>query len=230
MFISILALVLFAINSFISLDNDSKTIIDYGDNAICILFIIDFIITLYKSENRMKYLITWGWLDLVSSIPMVNAFRIGRFARIVRIFRVLRGVRSARILSTFILEHRAQSGFLAATLVSILLLIFGSVAVLEFEQTADANIKGPQDAIWWSLVMLTTVGYGDRYPVTPEGRIIAAILMTAGIGLFGTFSGFVAAWFLNPNEKKQENEIELLRKDTQELKELIVKKLIGISE
>src|SRR3972149_6773059 len=70
--------------------------------------------------------------------------------------------------------------------------------VLHFEDVPEANIKGPEDAVWWAFVTMTTVGYGDRFPVTSEGRLAGALLMVAGVGLFGTFSGFVAAWFLAP--------------------------------
>ena len=62
----------------------------------------------------------------------------------------------------------------------------------------EANIKGPEDAVWWAFVTMTTVGYGDRFPVTTEGRLAGALLMVAGVGLFGTFSGFIASWFLAP--------------------------------
>lgn len=61
------------------------------------------------------------------------------------------------------------------------------------ETAPESNIKTAEDAIWWAFVTITTVGYGDRFPVTTEGRIIAALLMTAGVGLFGTFTGFIAS-------------------------------------
>ena len=60
----------------------------------------------------------------------------------------------------------------------------------------DANIKTAEDALWWSYVTITTVGNGDRFPVTTGGRIIGTLLMTAGVGLFGTFTAFVSSWFL----------------------------------
>ena len=60
------------------------------------------------------------------------------------------------------------------------------------------------DAIWWAYVTMTTVGYGDKYPVTTEGRFVAAILMTVGVGLFGTFTAYVSSWFVKDNAKTEE--------------------------
>ncbi len=100
-------------------------------------------------------------------------------------------------------------------------MISASIAVLHFEVGPAANIKTPQDALWWALVTITSVGYGDRYPVTAEGRLVAAALMVAGVGLFGTFAGFIAAWFLSPGEKRQASELDGIRDEIQELRRLI---------
>jgi voltage-gated potassium channel len=64
------------------------------------------------------------------------------------------------------------------------------------EKDPNSNIRSAEDAIWWSYVTMTTVGYGDKFPVITEGRIIAAVLMTAGVGLFGTFTANVSSWFV----------------------------------
>jgi voltage-gated potassium channel len=105
-----------------------------------------------------------------------------------------------------------------------LLLVFSSIAILQFETTPDANIKGPGDALWWAFVTLTTVGYGDRYPVTMEGRMIAACLMTAGLCLFGAVSGLVAAWFLAPSRQSQETGLGDIRNEIAELRRSIEKR------
>jgi voltage-gated potassium channel len=68
------------------------------------------------------------------------------------------------------------------SLVALLLTVFCSIAILHFENDSNGNIKTAEDAIWWAFVTITTVGYGDRFPVTSEGRIIAAVLMSAGVG------------------------------------------------
>ena len=101
-------------------------------------------------------------------------------------------------------------------------MLFSSIAILLFEVEAESNIKTAADALWWSFVTITTVGYGDRYPVTAEGRVLAGVLMTAGIGLFGTFSGFVAAWFLKPGGDQERADLDQVRDDLAEVKRLLL--------
>ena len=206
--LSVLALLSLAVEVIARPSADVRVILRYADAAVCLLFFIDFLILFIHAENRLKYMLTWGWLDLLSSVPAIEVFRIGRMARVVRILRVLRGIRSARVLSSAILERRAQSALLASILICVILVTIGSISVLQFEDSGDANIKTPEDAMWWTIVTLTTVGYGDKYPISSEGRIVAAILMVAGVGLFGTLSGFVASWFLSPLQKEEQSEMK----------------------
>jgi voltage-gated potassium channel len=219
--LSIFAIALLTVDTIFSVNHNVQTIIEYTDTLICGFFFLDFLIMLFRSDEKLRYIITWGWLDFLSSIPMLSTLRWGRSARIVRIFRVLRGIRSARVLTSFILERRAQSAMLAATLAAIILITISSISVLHFEGIPEANIKTGEDAIWWSLVTITTVGYGDKYPVTPEGRVIAVVLMIAGVGLFSTLSGFIAAWFLHPGQTASETNLRNLESEIRELRRSI---------
>ena len=213
-----LSLAILGVGVMVPIGSDERRILEVADNVVCVFFLADFVFSFARAENRWRYFRTWGWLDLVSSIPAVDLLRVGRMARILRIIRVLRGIRSARVLTEALLRRRAEGTFLVATLVSILLVVIGSVAILHFETVPEANIKGPDDALWWAVVTITTVGYGDRYPVTPEGRALAAGLMIAGVGLFGTFSGFVASWFLKPSANEASEEREELRAEVARLR------------
>jgi voltage-gated potassium channel len=214
----VIALVLLAVDRLFSPSADVRALLQYGDFAICVLFFLDFLYTLATAADRKRYLLTWGWIDLLSSIPTLEVLRVGRAARIMRIFRILRGVKATRVLSSVILERRAEGAFLAASLVSFLLLVLASISILHFEDVPEANIKGPEDAIWWAFVTMTTVGYGDRFPVTSEGRLVGALLMIVDVGLFGTFSGFVASWFLAPKAAANRSEIEKLRDEVTALR------------
>ena len=219
-----------ALHSFVVLSPETIEILEIADFAICALFLVDFCLNLAYAENRTRYFLTWGWIDLLSSVPAVSALRWGRAARAVRILRVLRGVRATRLIAGAVLERRAQGVFLATLFVTLLLIVFASVAILQFEVVPDTNIKDAGDALWWAFVTITTVGYGDRYPVTGDGRVIGAVLMTAGVGLFGTFSGYVASWFLSP-QREQQSEIAELRDEIRTLRDslrpIVERELVG---
>jgi voltage-gated potassium channel len=107
------AILSLAVGTVWRLDAETQTILDYADNAVCGLFFIDFLINIKRARRKWAYLASWGWIDLLSSIPVVDALRWGRAARVMRILRVLRGVKSARTIAHFLVERRAQSAFLA---------------------------------------------------------------------------------------------------------------------
>jgi voltage-gated potassium channel len=196
--ISIFAIALLGASVFVHMDPGTRQLLDYADDALCALFFADFLISLRNAPNRWAYFIRWGWIDLLSCVPYVDYFRTGRVARIFRIFRVLRAIRSAKILTELILRRREQSAMLAATLIALVLIAMASIGILHFEDVPNANIIGPEDALWWTMETITTVGYGDKYPVTAEGRVLAAGVMIAGVGLIAMYTAALAAWFLRP--------------------------------
>lgn len=202
---------------------DSRQLLDQIDTGICIYFLFDFFLRFYLAPDKLKFL-QWGWIDLLASIPALNWFRLGQVVRVVRILRMVRAFRSMREFLTYIFRDRANGTLLVVLLSSILLMIFGAVAILYVERVPGANIQTPSDALWWAFVTITTVGYGDRFPVTTLGRFIAAVLMIAGVGLFGTFTGYVANFFVEEEQEKEQgdikelvNEIKLLRQKVESL-------------
>jgi voltage-gated potassium channel len=205
------ALLALGATSFLKLSETTREILQFTDTAVCAIFFFDFLNSLIRAERRWHYLATWGWIDLLSSIPVVDSLRWGRAARLMRILRVLRGVKSARTLAHFVASRRAESGSLASILLALLLIVAGSIAVLEFEVPAGGNIASAEDAMWWAVSTMTTVGYGDRYPITSEKRIVAIFLMAAGVGVFGTLSGLAASWFLSPVAEETDADIVELK-------------------
>lgn len=213
LFISIFSIILVGIITVVPLSPEYLKIIEYLDYIICAIFFVDFLITFIRAENKRRYFFTWGWFDLLSSIPAVYFLRYFRFARILRIGRVLRGARAGKILASYVIGNRANSGIIGALLMTVLLIFLGSISILQVEQGLGGNINSAEDALWWSVTTLTTVGLGDKYPVSTEGKIISAVLMFAGIGLFGVVSGFVASWFIAPSSKEGEKERSDIQKN-----------------
>ena len=221
--VSFYTLVALGIGVILRPDGEIRRVLEYSDGAICVVFLVDFVVSLYKAPDRWRYIYTWGWLDLVSSIPVFEVARWGRAARLARLLRVLRGVKATRSLGTLALAKRTQSAFFAVALIAILLHIVASISILQVESAPESNIKTAEDALWWALTTMTTVGYGDRYPITTEGRLIASVLMCAGVGLFGMFSGFLAAWFVSPTANRDHMERLALREEIHQLRTMVEK-------
>jgi len=203
--LSIYVLISLLVDTLFKLPPEVSRILNITDNAICIVFLIDFVTRFYRAESKLKFM-TWGWIDLVSSIPTLDFMRAGRMLRLVRLLRILRAFRSTKHLVHHIFKRRTQGALTAAAIIAVLMIIFSSIAILQVEDDPNGNIKTAEDAIWWAYVTITTVGYGDKFPVTTEGRIIAALLMTVGVGLFGTFTAYLASWFVGENKKEEDNE------------------------
>lgn len=231
LFLSIYVLLELLVESAFTLPSDTLEILHFTDNIVCLFFLADFCMRFKAADSKMRFM-KWGWIDLLSSIPMLDTFRYGRIVRVVQVLRILRAVRSTKFIIGFLFRNKMHGTFTLVSLVSILLVIFGAVAMLQLEKgMPGSNIHNATEAIWWAFVTITTVGYGDYYPVTFEGRIVAAVLMTGGVGLFGAFTGFVASWFLEEDQEDQgkhiinnlRDEIQDLKSDIAELKALVEK-------
>ncbi len=210
LFLCVYVLLAVFVDTVFPLPPETVALLHWIDDLVCMVFIGDFVFNLFTAKRKLAYL-KWGWIDLVSSIPNVQFLRWGRFARAIRILRILRGIRSTKLILKFLFENRAKGTFASVAMISFLLVVFSSIAILNCETSPESNIKTASDALWWSFVTITTVGYGDFYPTTTLGRISAGVLMTAGVGLFGTFTAYVASFFLKQDDDREEKrELEIL--------------------
>jgi voltage-gated potassium channel len=180
--------------------SESWYLVWFVEAALTLVFVIDFVYRLTTSRSKWGYFYRQkGYLDLLSCLPALRIFRLFRVVRAVRITGQLGGPRVFREL-----RQELASG-------ALYLVIFVGMAVLEicgllelrFEENAPgANITTAGDALWWGYVTATTVGYGDQYPITTGGRLTGLIMLTVGVALFATFSGFLATTFLSPRKRK----------------------------
>lgn len=173
------------------------------DNIIYGLFIIDYVARFVIASDK-KTFFKQNILDLIAIAPFSSAFRIFRmlkftrlmkFTKLTKLFRI--GSVSARML-TKVKKFLNTNGFKYVLMLSIVSVLAGTFGMMHFEQMSF------QDALWWSFVTATTVGYGDLSPSTNAGRIIASLMMIVGIGLIGSLTSSITSFFLNSdaNTKK----------------------------
>lgn len=200
--LSLFVLGLLAVELLFELPEETSRVLSWIDNVVCGLFLIDFLHRFRKAESKLQFM-KWGWIDLLASIPEVEAFRWGRLFRVFRILRLLRAVKSIRMLFEIFFQSRTQSGVASVFTITFLVLSLSTVGILIVERSPESNIRTAGDALWWGITTITTVGYGDRYPVTTGGRALAAALMFTGVGLFGTLSGVIASFFLGDRKNEK---------------------------
>lgn len=171
--------------------------------ALSLTLLLDFAYRLRTAKSRGKYFWSgFGWADLLSSLPLPQL-------KVLRLFRVFRVTRLLRILGPreiwrSLRHDRAGSALYTLLLVGTLMFQFGSVTMLRFEgRAAEANIVTASDALWYSIVTMSTVGYGDQYPVTNSGRILGSLIIIVGVGIFGTLTGYIANAFLAPDPENE---------------------------
>ena len=193
------------------LDDDTHALVNVYDNAICVIFLIDFAMNLAGAQPKRAYFIgRRGWLDLIGSIPSLGFFRftallrLARLSRLTRITRLLR-VRQARISSSTCSRTAAPTrrssrscwpGWCSRPPAS-------SSSRRRVARPGPTSTTGG-DALWWGIVTITTVGYGDYYPVTTLGRITAVFVMFAGIGIIGALASILASLLVSPAPPSEE--------------------------
>ena len=200
--LSILTILNFGLSLFFTDHQDLQTVLTILSAVVTPIFMADFLYRFFTARSRSRYF--WrgfGWADLLSSLPFPQ-LKIMRIFRLIRVIRLLVEFGARRLFAEFI-SKRAQNALLTVAFLVLCILEFGSLAILSAEQGApDANITNAPDALWWVFVTITTVGYGDHYPVTDGGRLIGIVVMIGGVGLFGTLSGYLANAFLSPSKPK----------------------------
>lgn len=173
-------------------DQALMQVVKFVSEGIFVLFALDLFLRLFLSRKQLLSLSGWGlflktnWLSFLAlAAPMLRSLALLRF------LVVLRGI------APFIQSRVSRLVFYIG--VAFPLVIYtASIAVLEAEQgSQDATITSFSDALWWSLVTVTTVGFGDEYPVTAQGRLVGSVLIFVGIGLFSTFTALIASWVLD---------------------------------
>jgi voltage-gated potassium channel len=161
--------------------------------ALTAVFIGEFVVRIGASRNRRAYLRS-HWIDVIALIPVARGLRVARLLRVLRLVRFFSGTYRAVVRAE---RMRGAEGIALVVVGWSAVTVICCIALFAVEAGANDHIKSPIDAMWWGVTTLSTVGYGDVVPVTPEGRLVAAALMVLGIGLFGTITAITTNTLLS---------------------------------
>lgn len=212
--LSLYVVVLFGYELIIPIPPHLIFLFDRIDTIICLLFLGDFFFFLFKSDNKPLYF-KRNWLELVSSIPFVEFFRVFRMARILRIakffelLKLLRGFNGIFHCIMYLKKNKLRSILFSYVALLIAVVLYCSAAFYVCERGANKLVHSYFDALWWAFITVTSVGYGDIYPKTLEGRLIAMVLTLFGMGLFALIIAEGSAKFakyLADAEKEQHDQ------------------------
>jgi len=179
-------------------DQATQNVVNVLDALLSLAFLIDFLARLHRARSRSEYFFRqFGWADLLASLPFPQV-KVLRIFRLIRVARVMRRY-GARNIVRSLAKDRAGSALLSLLLIGVLVLEFGSLLMLYLERNVPgANITTASDALWYVIATMSTVGYGDVYPVGNAGRELGSFIIVVGVGIFGTLTGYLANLFLSP--------------------------------
>lgn len=223
-FLSVIAVFVVFLNFNKSLSNAQSIFLEKADNIIYIIFLIDGIIKCFLVKDPLKF-IRKNKIDYIALIPF-QFFITGSFGSIFKLLRVLTYI--LRILDNMKV-FLFSTGFLQLIVFTGFITALGSFTIYFFEK-GKGNIECYSDALWLSLVTLTTVGYGDVSPSTAEGKLIAVMLMLSGIGFLSMLTSTISTYIIDLKKnrynsvKKEEEKVYLDITELDEEKKETLKK------
>jgi voltage-gated potassium channel len=193
--------VAFIVVGFLAENEQAENALHYTAMEVVLTLVLgaEFVTRLAASRDRRAYL-RGHWIDAVALIPTVRGVRLIRLLRLLRLVRVFAGVYRGLSSIERLANHRGLIWLFCSWLTVAMIC---SAVLFVAENGINENITTPWDAIWWGIVTLTTVGYGDVYPITPEGRVAAAALMILGITLFAAITGTITSFIVSAQQADQ---------------------------
>lgn len=190
-------LVLYSFQVLQPMNQATFDLLELAATIIYVIFVIDLVLRVIAAGRELFTIggflifLRQNWLAIAATL--LPAFRS---LRVLRVLLVLRG------LGPFLTTRSSKVGMVVGVTLPIVLYT-AALSVYEAERFADgANITSFGEAVWWAFASVTTVGYGDRFPVTEDGRFIATMLMVVGIGLFSSLTALLAAWVMGERSKQ----------------------------
>ncbi|MEX0937411.1 MAG: ion transporter [Pirellulales bacterium] len=198
----VVSLVSFTIETLPNLSQAARYWLYVVEVVTVAIFTAEYVLRLLVADNRLRFIFSfYGLVDLAAIVPFYIAtgvdLRSARVLRLIRVFRVFKVVRYTDAMDRFKAAFRdVKQELILFLIVAAMLLYLTAVGIYYFESDAQPEQFGsvPQ-SLWWSIVTLTTVGYGDVYPVTVGGRIFTSVVLILGLGIVAVPTGLLASAF-----------------------------------
>ena len=199
-FCIVLSLISFAVETVEGLSANTKLILDWIEVGTVSIFSVEYLLRIWLSDKKLAYIFSFfGIIDLVAILPFYLSTGIDlrsiRVLRLMRLFRILKLAHYSDAITTFQKAFSHVKAELAVFGVfSLLILYVASVGIYIFEHEAQPEAFGSIfDSLWWSIVTLTTVGYGDSFPITVGGKIFTSFVVIIGLGIIAVPTGLFAS-------------------------------------
>ena len=210
----VLSIVTFSIESLPDLGNKTKEVLRITEIVIVIIFTIEYLLRLYVADRKISYVLSfYGIIDLVAVVPFYIASGID--LRSLRIFRMLRIFQLLKILRYNKAIHRFSRAFVIAreeivlfSVVTAMLLYISALGIYYFESETQPEVfKSVFHSLWWAVATLSTVGYGDMYPITLGGRVFTFFILMISLGIVAVPTGLLASALSKVRMEEQEEKI-----------------------
>ncbi|MBU2511399.1 ion transporter [bacterium] len=202
------------VDSSMELNKTVQAVIRPIELGLNLFFIFEYLARIFLAPNRWIF-VKKNLIDLIALLPILRFFRLVRILRLIRIIKIIRSSQWGTALTnrSSSLGAELQGKAVEASVISFVLatiILTGSVGILIFEKGQNEQFQGFLDGFWWSIVTLTTVGYGDKFPITTGGRILAVVIMLLGLSFFALITGFVSSFIMQRYKREEFTGMDLI--------------------
>lgn len=206
----LLSLVTFSVETLPNLKPQTQTILRFIEIFCVVVFTIEYLLRIYVADSKPRFIFSFfGLIDLVAILPFYLSFGVDlrslRALRFLRLFRILKLVRYNKAMNHFVRAIKsAKEEILLFIFITLMLIYFSAVGIYYFENEAQPeHFTSIFDSLWWAIITLTTVGYGDVYPITVGGKVFTFFILMIGLGIVAIPTGIISSALTRSIDKKE---------------------------
>lgn len=206
----LLSIITFSIETIPDLKPQTRYLLESIELVCVLVFTVEYLLRIYVADNRRKFIFSfYGIIDFLAILPFYLSFGLDlrslRALRFLRLFRVLKLVRYNKAMNHFTRAIKsAKEEILLFILITLILIYFSAVGIYYFENQAQPeHFSSIFDSLWWAIITLTTVGYGDVYPITIGGKVFTFFILMIGLGIVAIPTGIISSALTKSVDKKE---------------------------